>query len=34
MQYERTEREGFNGVGGEPVGTQNTVLASFRYYPF
>jgi hypothetical protein len=34
MQFSRTERQAFAGVGGTPTATQNIVLASFRYYPF
>jgi hypothetical protein len=34
LQYSHTERKAFNGVGGAPMGDQNIVLASIRYYPF
>jgi len=34
LQYSHTERKSFPGVGGEPTGIQNVVLASLRYYPF
>ena len=31
MEYSRTVRETWSGVGGEPRGTENMVLSSFRY---
>ena len=34
MQYSYTERKAFDGIGGAPIGNQNMVFASFRYYPF
>jgi hypothetical protein len=34
MQYSRTERKAFDGVGGAPIANDNMVFASFRYYPF
>jgi hypothetical protein len=34
MQYSRTEREAFSGVGGAPIGNDSMVFLSFRYYPF
>jgi hypothetical protein len=34
MQYSRTEREAFSGVGGAPIGNESMVFMSFRYYPF
>ncbi len=34
LQYSHTERKSFNGIGGAPIGNQNTLLASLRYYPF
>jgi hypothetical protein len=34
LQYSRTERKAFSGVGGAPIANDNMVFASFRYYPF
>jgi hypothetical protein len=37
LQYSRTERKAFAGSGNlaiTPVGDDNMVFASFRYYPF
>jgi hypothetical protein len=35
LQYSHTERKAFAGAGGvAPIGTDNMVFASFRYYPF
>lgn len=34
VQYSYTQRELFDGVGGEPQVGQNMGLFSFRYYPF
>jgi hypothetical protein len=34
LQFSHTIRNGFSGLGGAPRGTENTVLTSFRYFPF
>ncbi len=34
MQFSRTERQAFGGLGGAPTATQNIALLSLRYYPF
>jgi hypothetical protein len=34
LQYSHTIRNGFQGVGGAPRGTEDTILTSFRYFPF
>jgi hypothetical protein len=34
LQFSHTIRNGFQGLGGAPRGTENTVLTSFRYFPF
>jgi hypothetical protein len=34
LQYSYTIRDSFQGVGGSFKGTENTIFASFRYYPF
>jgi len=33
-QYSYTIRNGFNGVGGAPMGNENSWYTSFRYYPY
>jgi hypothetical protein len=34
IQYSRTERKVFDGVGGAPSGDEDMIFTSFRYYPF
>ncbi len=34
LQFSHTIRNGFSGLGGAPRGTENTLLTSFRYFPF
>jgi hypothetical protein len=34
LQYSYSQRRSFAGVGGTPIGNQNIVMASLRYYPF
>jgi hypothetical protein len=34
LQYSYTERKAMAGAGGEPIGNDSMVFASFRYYPF
>jgi hypothetical protein len=34
LQYSHTIRNGFAGIGGAPKGTVDTILTSFRYFPF
>ncbi|MBG0795571.1 hypothetical protein IYY11_19635 [Methylocystis sp. H62] len=34
VQFAHIIRNGFNAVGGAPRGSENTILTSFRYFPF
>ena len=34
IQYSYTERHAFAGMGVAPVGTENMIMTSIRYYPF
>jgi hypothetical protein len=34
IQYSYTERHGFPGMGVAPIGTENMIFTSIRYYPF